>query len=206
MLAKCLCGFAGWTAAGPVPLSSSCSVPGRVLTLNIDELVSFPLCSDSVKHKMCALVGFPLRFSASSFRSSSSFCLFILARNETAPVVCYETQKANNPSLNNRAQLKRKKKKNLAPGCRSASGPGIRLQLAQPPLSRLGSVLKEENVIPRCSSNYDFIHIIIVSPLFFHDKKVERSSEWCEVVILRGGGVDGGGGDLTEVSVSADLD
>lgn len=62
---------------------------------------------------------FLLRISASCL----PFCL-----NETAPVVCYEKKKANNPSLNNRAELK---KKILAPGCPSASGPGIRLQLAQ---------------------------------------------------------------------------
>ena len=57
-----------------------------------------------------------------------SFFLSFFCLNETAPVVCYEKKKANNPSLNNRAELK---KKILAPGCPSASGPGIRLQLAQ---------------------------------------------------------------------------
>lgn len=74
------------------------------------------------KKYLCALVGSLLRISASS-------CFFFCAcLNETAPVVCYEKKKANNPSLNNRAELK---KKILAPGCPSASGPGIRLQLAQ---------------------------------------------------------------------------
>lgn len=118
-----------------------------------------------------------------------SFCLFLsacllllllllfllFALNETAPVVCYETKKANNPSLNNRATLEKKKKekKNIAPGCPSASGPGIRLQLAQ--LHSLASAIfsRKENVIPRYSWNYDFIDIItcifflLSSPLSF---------------------------------------
>lgn len=93
---------------------------GSVLTLNIDEMISFPFSALIwIRVKMCALVGILLRISASCL----PFCL-----NETAPVVCYEKKKANNPSLNNRAELK---KKILAPGCPSASGPGIRLQLAQ---------------------------------------------------------------------------
>lgn len=83
-----------------------------------DDLLPL-LCSYLDTRKMCALIGILLRISASCL----PFCL-----NETAPVVCYEKKKANNPSLNNRAELK---KKNLAPGCPSASGPGIRLQLAQ---------------------------------------------------------------------------
>lgn len=93
---------------------------GSVLTLNIDETISFPFSALIwTRVKMCARAGFPLRISACRL----PFCL-----NETAPVVCYEKKKANNPSLNNRAELK---KKILAPGCPSASGPGIRLQLAQ---------------------------------------------------------------------------
>lgn len=62
-----------------------------------------------------------------------------------APVVCYEKKKANNPSPNNRAELK---KKILAPGCPSASGPGIRLQLAQ--LHSLAQAIfsGKKNVIP----------------------------------------------------------
>lgn len=94
---------------------------GSVLTLYMDEMISFPFSALIwIRVKMCTLVGFLLRISAS--------CLLFFCLNETAPVVCYEKKKANNPSLNNRAELK---KKILAPGCPSASGPGIRLQLAQ---------------------------------------------------------------------------
>lgn len=93
---------------------------GSVLTLNIDEMISFPFSALIWIRVKCAL----LPESSFVFRASClPFCL-----NETAPVVCYEKKKANNPSLNNRAELK---KKILAPGCPSASGPGIRLQLAQ---------------------------------------------------------------------------
>lgn len=110
---------------------------GSVLTLYIDEMISFPFTALIwIRVKMCALVGILLRISASCL----PFCL-----NETAPVVCYEKKKANNPSLNNRAELK---KKILAPGCPSASGPGIRLQLAQ--LHSLAQAIfsRKKNVIP----------------------------------------------------------
>lgn len=103
--------------------STSLFVPkrtGSVLTLYIDETISFPFYALIwIRVKPCAPVGIWLRISA----SYQPFCL-----NETAPSVCYEKKKANNPSLNNRAALK---KKILAPGCPGASGPGIRLQLAQ---------------------------------------------------------------------------
>lgn len=71
---------------------------GSVLTLYIDEMVSFPFS---------ALIGIRVKnvrfFSpnpASYFASCLLFCL-----NETALVVCYEKKKANNPSPNNRAEL-----------------------------------------------------------------------------------------------------
>lgn len=77
------------------------------------------------------------------------FCL-----NETALVVCYEKKKANNTSPNNRAELK---KKILAPGCPSASGPRIRLQLAQ--LHSLAQAIfsgkKTWYPPPPYSTNYD---------------------------------------------------
>lgn len=112
-------------AAGCLDLSSpGVVVPkrtGSVLTLNIDEMISFPFSRSylDTRKKNCALFLLGILLPASCL----PFCL-----NETAPVVCYEKKKANNPSLNNRAELK---KKILAPGCPSASGPGIRLQLAQ---------------------------------------------------------------------------
>ena len=96
----------------------------------------------------------------------SFFLSFFFCLNETAPVVCYEKKKANNPSLNNRAELK---KKILAPGCPSASGPGIRLQLAQ--LHSLAQAIfsrkekkKKKNVIPPLHhllihENYDCTNI-----------------------------------------------
>lgn len=93
---------------------------GSVLTLNIDEMISFPFSALIWRRVKCALL------PESCFVFLPLVCLFCL--NETAPVVCYERKKANNPSLNNRAELK---KKILAPGCPGASGPGIRLQLAQ---------------------------------------------------------------------------
>lgn len=121
--AKSLCGFKGSIArlARPVLTKLLCTKAHRkrpYLEHRWDDLLPL-LCSYLDTRKMCALIGILLRISASCL----PFCL-----NETAPVVCYEKKKANNPSLNNRAELK---KKNLAPGCPSASGPGIRLQLAQ---------------------------------------------------------------------------
>lgn len=121
--AKSLCGFKGSIArlARPVLTKLLCTKAHRkrpYLEHRCDDLLPL-LCSYLDTRKMCALIGILLRISASCL----PFCL-----NETAPVVCYEKKKANNPSLNNRAELK---KKNLAPGCPSASGPGIRLQLAQ---------------------------------------------------------------------------
>lgn len=94
---------------------------GSVLTLYIDEMISFPFS---------ALIGIRVKNvrSCSNPASYFSFLSAFFCLNETAPVVCYEKKKANNPSPNNRAELK---KKILAPGCPSASGPGIRLQLAQ---------------------------------------------------------------------------
>lgn len=58
----------------------------------------------------------------------SLVCLFSLPKWKLPLWFVMRGKKANNPSLNNRAELK---KKILAPGCPSASGPGIRLQLAQ---------------------------------------------------------------------------
>lgn len=104
---------------------------------------------------MRSLVGILLRLSA-------SFSVFFFwCSNETGPVVCYEKKKANNPSLNNRAELKRKI---LAPGCPSASGPGIRLQLAQ--LLSLAQAIfsRRETVILPCSRNSDCTDIITYSP------------------------------------------
>lgn len=94
---------------------------GSVLTLNIDEMISFPFS---------ALIWIRVKNVRSCWNPASYFGFLsaFLCLNETAPVVCYEKKKANNPSLNNRAELK---KKILAPGSPSASGPGIRLQLAQ---------------------------------------------------------------------------
>lgn len=121
--AKSLCGFKGSIArlARPVLTKLLCTKAHRkrpYLVHRWDDLL--PLLSlIGIRVKMCALVRILLRVSASCLL----FCL-----NETAPVVCYEKKKANNPSPNNRAELK---KKILAPGCPSASGPGIRLQLAQ---------------------------------------------------------------------------
>lgn len=121
--AKSLCGFKGSIArlARPVLTKLLCTKAHRkrpYLVHRWDDLL--PLLSlIGIRVKMCALVRILLRISASCLL----FCL-----NETAPVVCYEKKKANNPSPNNRAELK---KKILAPGCPSASGPGIRLQLAQ---------------------------------------------------------------------------
>lgn len=113
----------GWTACkesvwllkalmrGWLDLSSpSVFVPkrtGSVLTLNMDEMISFPFSALIwIRVKMCALVGILLRISASCL----PFCL-----NETAPVVCYEKKKkkkANNPSLNK----SRAKKENSCSG------------------------------------------------------------------------------------------
>lgn len=133
---------------------------GSVLTLNIDEMISFPFSALIwIRVKMCALVGILLRISA----SCRPFCL-----NETAPVVCYEKKKANNPSLNNRAELK---KKILAPGCPSASGPGIRLQLAQ--LHSLAqAIFSRKKTWNPYSPNYDYTDIITY---IIFSAKVDRS-------------------------------
>lgn len=130
---KRLCGFKRHLLRGCLDLSSpSFFVPkrtGSVLTLYIDETISFPFSAliGITRQKMCALA-FESCFVFQASCLAPFFPLFFSCLNETAPVVCYEKKKANNPSPNNRAELK---KKILAPGCPSASGPGIRLQLAQ---------------------------------------------------------------------------
>lgn len=74
---------------------------GSVLTLYIDEMISFPFSADigiRVKKKKKKVRSFSN--PVSYFASCRLFCL-----NETALVVCYEKKKANNPSPNNRAEL-----------------------------------------------------------------------------------------------------
>lgn len=173
---KRLCGFKKHLLRGCLDLSSpSFFVPkrtGSVLTLYIDETISFPFTLIGItRQKMCALA-FESWFVFQASCLAPFFPLFSCL-NETAPVVCYEKKKANNPSPNNRAELK---KKILAPGCPSASGPGIRLQLAQ--LHSLAQAIfsgKEKNVIPPTlrSRNYDCTDIITYI-FFLPTKKREK--------------------------------
>lgn len=72
---------------------------GCVLTLYIDEMVSFPFS---------ALIGIRVQKVRSFSNPAFVFCFFsafFFCLNETALVVCYEKKKANNPSPNNRAEL-----------------------------------------------------------------------------------------------------
>lgn len=78
---------------------------GSVLTLYMDEVISFPFS---------ALIGIRVKNVRFFFFSPrillrilllACFFFFFFCLNETALVVCYEKKKANNPSPNNRAEL-----------------------------------------------------------------------------------------------------